>query len=124
MVIGSADTLFSAEEVYEPFNFYSQGVYIHLNRQEKCVETFVGDDSPSKIILGALKLSKKLAKLENFIHNPNVKNFSNTNREVFKPMNWVQAPRLMRIYEAEGEELTSPRAFLGVNFSFKQSDLR
>lgn len=123
-MIGSANTLFSAEEMYEPFNFHSQGVYIHINRREKCVELFAGDDSLPLIIQGALKLAKKLAKLKNFVSNPNINSFHNTNRVIFKPIDWVQAPRLIRIYETEGEELTSSRTFLGVNFSFRQTDLR
>lgn len=124
MVIGSSRNLFSAEELYMPINFHSPGAYIHLNRLQKSAEVYTGELCSLNITNGALKLCKKLALLEDFIPNLTVKNLNNTKKVLLKPLDWVKAPRLIRVYETEGRELTSPRFIQDVNFSFRKSDLR
>lgn len=132
----------------KPIEFRSQGAYLQiisnryeLRKQKKSnkVVCWYGIDCSEEVKKGALILGVQLALSRNAEFVPNLKELNShvlkfvdleleDNQKVhllsLEKSSKRIAPRMFRIYGNEGEELIYERYDKGINFTFRQADLR
>jgi len=123
LVVGSASkpSAFSAEELEQPMELRSQGIYLKV--EEDAVSLRSGIDAPAELMEGAIRLGAHLADRRRLPFNSEAQSL-NIELTILSPLRWSKAPHLYRVYETEVHELENPRYGRKANFVFRQSDLR
>ncbi|KAI1728357.1 villin headpiece domain-containing protein [Ditylenchus destructor] len=125
LVTGCADNrLANARELHQPLGFRTQTTYIHVSSKE--VTLWKGMDCSDYAIQCGQKIATHLSLIRKlpFVNPSMPKLMDEQDPKPLRAKNWIQAPRLTRIYATEGYVLTSLRYHPEANFCFRQSDLR
>lgn len=125
LVIGaSLPSQFSAEELEEPLGYCrSQAAYLQIGDDK--VQYLIGSDCSDAVRMGAQRLAECLAESRSITVAP--QSSALDPKTVLTPFKWNatrEGPRLYRIYGSEGEELAFRRYSAGINFTFRQEDLK